>query len=62
MIPVHKLRGKCLEFPSDRFSIVLVKETARLATESETKRGRRESLRKGFQVALWTISAIPRGK
>lgn len=44
-------------FLSDRFSIVLMKETRRLATEYEAKNGRRESLRKEFEVALWTIGA-----
>lgn len=55
LILFHQLRGKCLEFLSDRFSVILVKETARLATKYETKSGRRESLRKGFEVAVWTI-------
>lgn len=38
---------------SDRFSIVLVKETAKVTSEYATRSGRIEGLRKGFEVASW---------
>ena len=52
-ILVHRMRDKSLEFLSDRFSIVLMQETAKVTSEYATRSGRIEGLRKGFEVGLW---------